>query len=295
MNLQVAFVGLGRMGSGIVENILKRGFAVTVWNRTQSKMAPAIALGAKGAKTLKEAVAEADVVITSLMDDVSVQESLQGPDGILAGLRPGAIHLCIATISPKFADGLDRLHKEHGTRYLSGPVVGRPDAARAGELTSYIAGGKSAVAIVEPIVAAYSKSVKFVSETPRDANIIKLCINYSVVTIIELIGEVYALAEKSGADPAVINDFYQVVFAHPALKMYGNKILQRDFDSQGGFSMLGGKKDVTLMLQAAKEAGATLEIGQIINGKMEIALNGGMGNRDWSAVSEISRRNAGLA
>ncbi len=295
MNLQVAFVGLGRMGSGIVENILKRGFAVTVWNRTQSKMAPAIGLGAKGAKSLREAVAEADVVITSLMDDVSIQESLQGPDGILAGLRPGAIHLCIATISPKFADGLDRLHKEHGTRYLSGPVVGRPDAARAGELTSYIAGGKSAVAIVEPIVAAYSKSVKFVSETPRDANIIKLCINYSVVTIIELIGEAYALAEKSGADPAVINDFYQVAFAHPALKMYGNKILKRDFDSQGGFSMLGGKKDVTLMLQAAKEVGATLEIGEIINGKMEIALNGGMENRDWSAVSEISRRNAGLA
>ena len=294
MTLKVAFVGLGRMGAGVVENILKRGFAVTVWNRTRSKMGPAIALGAKGAKTLKEAATEADVVITSLMDDASIRESLHGPDAILAGLRPDAIHLCITTISPKFADDLDRLHREHGSRYLSGPVVGRPDAARAGELISYIAGGKSAVATVEPIVAAYSKFVKFVSETPRHANIIKLCINYSVVTFIELIGEAYALAQKSGADAAVVNDFYQAAFAHPALKMYANKILHRDFDSQGGFSMLGGKKDVTLMLQAAEEAGATLEICEIINRKMEIALNSGMGNRDWSAVSEISRWNAGL-
>jgi 3-hydroxyisobutyrate dehydrogenase-like beta-hydroxyacid dehydrogenase len=103
-----------------------------------------------------------------------------------------------------------------------------------------------------------------------------------------MIGEVYALAERSGADPAVINDFYQLAFAHPALKGYGNTILNRDFDSEGGFALTGGRKDVTLMLEAAKQCGVVLDIGKVVLNKMNAAMQAGMSERDWSVFTEFT-------
>ena len=127
-----------------------------------------------------------------------------------------------------------------------------------------------------------------VGETARTANVIKLCINYSVVSVIEIIGEVYALAEKSGADPAVINEFYQSAFAHPALKNYGNKILAREFPSEGGFALAGGRKDVKLMLEAAKQCGVELDIGNVVLNKMNAAIEAGMADLDWSVFTEFT-------
>ena len=288
MSSKIAFIGLGRMGSGIAANIVKHGMELAVWNRTASKMAPLVAMGAKGAGSAKEAAATADIVVTSLMDDKSIIECLNGEDGILAGLKPGGSHLCVTTISPDFADELTRIHTEHGSYYVSGPVVGRPTAAVAGELTSYLAGNPAAMDHAQQVARSYSKAVYVVGETARAANTIKLCINYSVVSIIEIIGEVYALAEKSGVDPGIINGFYQAVFAHPALKLYGNKVLNRDFNSEGGFALTGGRKDVTLMLQAAKQCGVELGIGNLILDKMNAAIEEGMSEMDWSVFTEFT-------
>jgi 3-hydroxyisobutyrate dehydrogenase-like beta-hydroxyacid dehydrogenase len=286
---KIAFIGLGRMGSGIAASIVKRGMELVVWNRTASKMTPVVAMGAKGARSAKQAAAAADIVVTSLMDDKSIIDTLNGEDGILAGLKPGSSHLCVTTISPDFADELTRIHSEHGSYYVSGPVVGRPSAALAGELTSYLAGKTVAMDKAQQVARSYSKAVHVVGETARVANTIKLCINYSVVSIIEIIGEVYALAEKSGANPAIINDFYQLAFAHPALKLYGHKVLTRDFDSEGGFALAGGRKDVTLMLQAAKQSGVELDIGNLVINKMNAAIEEGMSEMDWSVFTEFTR------
>ena len=108
------------------------------------------------------------------------------------------------------------------------------------------------------------------------------------MSIIEIIGEVYALAERSGVDPGIINEFYQAVFAHPALKLYGHKVLSRDFNSEGGFALTGGRKDVTLMLQAAKRCGVELGIGNLILDKMNAAIEEGMSEMDWSVFTEFT-------
>ncbi len=294
MSKRIAFIGLGRMGSGIASSILRRGMDVTVWNRTESKIQPLVAAGAQSAKTAKQAVANADIVVTSLMDDKSILETLNGENGILAGLNPGKTHLCVTTISPTFADELTRLHSAHGSYYVSGPVLGRPDAALAGELISYLAGDERGIKSARPVAETYSKSVQVVTGPASAANTIKLCINYFVVSLIEIIGEVYTFAEKSGADSSIVNEFYQAAFAHPALKMYGNKVLSRDFQSKGGFSMTGGLKDVTLVLQAAKLRGSQLDVGSIVQEKMNAAIDAGMSDLDWSAFTEITRKRASL-
>jgi len=294
--MKVAFIGLGNMGSGIAQCILKSGFDLTVWNRTAAKMEPLVANGAKAAKTAREAVTGADVVITSLMDDQSILDNLQAAEGILAGMKPGAVHVCVTTISPKCADQLTELHRKHGSHYVSGPVVGRPDAAATGQLTSFLAGDPQATATATPVCQAYSKAVNVIAEKPAVANSMKLCINYNVISIIEMIGETYVLAEKCGVPLEPLRDFYQqALFAHPALKMYAEKLRSRDFAGRGGFVMKGGLKDVTLMLNTAAAAGANLEMGKIAERKLKAGVAAGMEETDWSAIYEITRKEAGLS
>jgi 3-hydroxyisobutyrate dehydrogenase-like beta-hydroxyacid dehydrogenase len=283
------------MGSGIAQCIARSGFDLTVWNRTASKMRAVVDAGAKSASSAKGAVSNADIVITSLMDDQSVIDNLQGEQGILAGLQQAAVHVCVATISPNCADRLEEIHRQHGSFYISGPVVGRPDAAAGGQLISYLAGAAPAVEKATPVCHAYSKQVSVISERPRIANCMKLAVNYSVISTIETIAEAYVFAEKCGVPLEPMRDFFQQSwYAHPAAKMYAEKLRARDFAGRGGFIMRGGLKDVRLMLSTAQEAGAKLEIGTIVERKLTQGIESGLEETDWSAIYEISRRESHL-
>ncbi len=290
--MKVAFIGLGNMGAGMAGCLQRAGVTLTVFNRSPGKRAPFIAAGARGASDLADAVKDADIVITSLMDDKSVLDSVR--NGILQGMKPEAIHLGTTTVSPQCADELDELHRTNGTVYVAGPVVGRPDAAAAGELTSLLAGDRLAVSRVTPICQAYSGKVIHVGERPGSANTLKLCVNYTVLSIIEAMGEVYSFADKAGLNLDVLRGFLQDLMGHPALKMYANKLCARDFAGKGGFAMSGGLKDVKLMLTAADKHGVAFEIGKIAKRKMEAAIAAGMNDTDWSATYEITRQESGL-
>jgi len=293
--MRVALIGLGNMGSGIAQCILNAGHDLTVWNRTPSKGDMLVSRGARSAATPREAAADSDVVITSLMDDRSVLDIVKLDDGLLSGMRPGTVHACASTISPACADELERLHLEHGSAYVSAPVVGRPDSAASGQLASFLGGAPIATREVERVCRSYSKSVTIVSDRPRLANVMKLAINYNVVCTIELISETYIFAEKCGLQLEHLRDFYQQLwFAHPAARLYADKLLKRDFKGRGGFVMTGGLKDVNLMLSTATEAGSELKIGEIVAHMLSEGVSAGMGERDWSSIHEISRRKAGL-
>ena len=131
--MKIAFIGLGNMGTGIAQCILKSGHDLIVWNRTATKTGPLVALGARAATTAREAAAAADVVITSLMDDKSVLDVVQAGDGMLAGMRPDAVHACVTTISPECADELESLHRRprQFLRFRSGGWAARCGRERA--------------------------------------------------------------------------------------------------------------------------------------------------------------------
>ena len=290
--MKVAFIGLGNMGTGMAGCIAKAGFELAVFNRTREKMAPLAAAGARPAADPGDAARDADVVVTSLMDDVSVLAMVRA--GVLAAMKPGAVHLGVTTVSPGCADELARIHAEAGSLYVAGPVVGRPDAAAAGELLSILAGDAAAIERVTPVCRSYSRMVMPIGERHGAANALKLAINYMVVSIIEAMGEVYAFADRSGVPLAPLQGFLVEAMGHPALKMYAEKIGRRDFAGRGGFAMAAGLKDVKLMLAAAGELGVPLEIGEIARRKMDEAVADGMAETDWSATYEITRRKAGL-
>jgi 3-hydroxyisobutyrate dehydrogenase-like beta-hydroxyacid dehydrogenase len=289
---KVGFIGLGKMGALIAQNILKAGFDLTVYNRTPEKMKPLIEKGAKRAPSPKEAATEADVVITCLMDDQSVLDTVTGENGLLAGLKPGGVHIGTATISPACATKLAELHRAHGSYYVAGPIFGRPDAAEAGTLLTYVAGDREAIAACDSLFNAYTKSHIYMGEDHQVVNSIKLAMNFMLVSFIELFSEVYTFAEKSGIDPEFTNELILTVLAHPVLKQYATRIRTRDFEP--AFDLRAGFKDVELMLQASTEVRAPLTIASAVREKFLTALASDMADKDWSAVSEVTRRNAGL-
>jgi 3-hydroxyisobutyrate dehydrogenase-like beta-hydroxyacid dehydrogenase len=289
----VAFIGLGRMGAAIANNILEAGFDLTVHNRTPSKMEPLIAKGAVGASSPREAVAGADFVVTCLLDDESVLANATGEDGILAGLKPGRIHIGTTTVSPGHAAQMAQLHAEHGSYYVAGPVVGRPDAADTGELLTYVAGDPDAISRCDRLFDAYTMQCTNLGTNHSVANSVKLAINYTVISLVELMGQVYAYAEKSEIDLELMEQLFGVIFGHPAIKQYMERIRTRTFD-EAGFELISGFKDVQLMLQASTDARAPLNYGSTIREKFITAIAHGMEYRDWSAIYEVTRMNAGL-
>jgi 3-hydroxyisobutyrate dehydrogenase-like beta-hydroxyacid dehydrogenase len=293
--MKVAFIGLGNIGSAVANCILKGGFDLAVWNRSPEKAASLVAGGARLAKTPRDAARDADIVVTCLMDDKMVLDAVSAPDGLLAGMHPGAIHACAMTISPACADELEKRHAAHGSFYISAPVVGRPDAAARGELATLLAGPADAIRRLEPLCRSYAKHVMVISERPRIANVMKLAINYNVACTMLLMSETYIFAEKNGLPADFMREFYQQQwYAHPAAKGYADKLEKRDFQGRGGFVMTGGLKDLKLMLSTAAAVGAQLKTGEIVAQMFEASIAAGMGEQDWSAFHELARKNAGL-
>jgi 3-hydroxyisobutyrate dehydrogenase-like beta-hydroxyacid dehydrogenase len=290
---KVGFIGLGRMGSAMARNVLKAGFTLAVYNRTPEKMKPLIDEGATGASSPREAAAGADAILTSLMDDASVLDNVTGENGLLAGLKRGAVHVGTTTVSPRCATQLAELHAAHGSHYVAGPVVGRPDAAERKELLTFVAGDPEVIARCARLFDAYNAGIINVGREPRLANSMKLAVNYVLMSLIDLMGQTYAFGERSGLDPQLLNQMMAAILAPPAFKEYANRIRAREFD-QVGFDLLSGLKDVQLMLQASTDTRVPLSYASIIREKFLTAIAHGMERKDWSAITEVTRMNAGL-
>jgi 3-hydroxyisobutyrate dehydrogenase-like beta-hydroxyacid dehydrogenase len=290
---KVAFIGLGKMGAGMAANILKAGFELAVYNRTQSKMKPLVDEGATGTISPAEACSGADAVVTNLMDDRSVMDIVTGEKGVLAGLKSGAVHIGTTTNSPACATQVAELHAAHGSSYIAAPVLGRPNMAAAGELRTWVAGDPKAVERCKSLLESYTSSVTNLGTDPKVANTVKLINNYIAVSQIELMGQVYAVGEKNGVDLEFLNEIFKSFFANPGMGGYATRVRTRDFDP-AGFELVAGYKDVGLMLQMAADAHSPLNYADVIKNKMLSAFAHGMAHKDWSAIYEITRMNAGL-
>ncbi len=291
--MKVTFLGLGNMGSGMAGNILAAGHDLVVWNRTASKAEALAANGARVASSVGEAVKDAEVVVSCLMDDASVEENVQGDGGVIANMPPGATHVCVTTISPGLADQLLIAHRAAGVEFVACPVLGRPDAAAEGSLIALTAGSEAGLEAAKPVVEAFTSMALPVGSLPSHAATMKLCLNYAVISSIELMGEIYACCEKAGLKLEEVEGFFKVIYGFPVLHMYAEKLRKREFQD-GGFRMTGGLKDVKLMLDMAERFGTHFDIGEIIEGKMYEAIGAGYEALDWSAIYEITRSRANL-
>lgn len=289
--MKVTLIGLGKMGSVLAKRLLlSQQFELTVFNRTKEKMQPLIAAGATGANSLEDAVKSADVVMTCLLDDDAV---LQTVSNFIDFLPKNAIHIGTSTILPATSKKLSKLHEKHHQIYLGGNVLGVPKVGEKGALTTIAAGNPDAIQKCEPLFKSYSSTIILAGEEAYQANVFKICSNYLLATAIEAMGELYAFAEKSHIDSEIIQKFFHVVFAHPAYKLYVDKIKERNFD-EVNFALQGGMKDISLFQKAFADVGVVPSIANIIKDKFIIAMAHDMEGKDWSAVTEVTRREANI-
>lgn len=288
-SLSVACIGLGRMGAGLARNIQSAGFPLTVYNRTIEKTKPFVASGATLAKSPREAASKADVVVTNLMDDASVLGAMTGDDGILVGMRPGAIHIGTTTISPSLTSRLAEMHSTGGSHYVACPVAGRPDAAGAGKLYSFVAGDPQIIERCRPVINTYTMQLIPVGKDPSLAASMKLVGNFFAASLLEVVGEAIVFAEERGVLAPFGNMLKSLL---PVFGEYWERIQMRNYDKPG-FTLDGGLKDVKLMLEAAAEVHVPLPCASLIRDKCLTAQARGMGQLDWCCFTEISRLNAG--
>jgi 3-hydroxyisobutyrate dehydrogenase-like beta-hydroxyacid dehydrogenase len=293
--LSVACIGLGRIGSGIAQSIQRAGHRLIVFNRTPQKMQPLVALGAKPAQSPRDAAAQADIVLTCLMGDDSVLENMLGANGILAGLRPGAIHIGMSTVTPKATTQFAKLHADHGSHYLAATFAGHPDHAAAGKLMSFVAGDPAIIERARPVLEAYTAKLLVLGDKPALAASFKLTVNFFAACLLETMGEAFTFAEKQGLNPETVGSMIKELLQHPAMPRYVEKIRTRNFEQILGSTLDGaGSKDIRYISETAAEFHVPLPFAGIVRDKIIAAQAHGFGEWDWSVFTEITRLNAGL-
>lgn len=218
--MKIGFAGLGGMGSAMAANLLQAGFALTVWNRSPQAAQPLVSAGAQQAER-PEQLADADVLITMLADDAATQQVVVD-SGLLQRMKPGALHINMATISVELAKRLTALHAEHGIGYLAAPVLGRVGVAAAGKLNILAAGDSELLKQAQPLFDALGQKTWHFGADPAQANVVKIATNFTLASAIEAMAEGSALVRNYGVSGA---DYLQMlgstVFAAPAYQGYG--------------------------------------------------------------------------
>jgi 3-hydroxyisobutyrate dehydrogenase-like beta-hydroxyacid dehydrogenase len=290
--MKVGFIGLGRMGQAMASRVLGGGHELVVYNRTREKCAELEKAGAKVAASMAEACKGVEVVITMLTDDKALAEVVK--DGIVRGLAKGAIHVAMGTHSVAALREQEAAHAAAGLEFISAPVLGRPEAAAAGQVGVVAAGRKAAVAKVQPLFALIGRRTFDAGVKPEGAAAVKLANNMVLGCAIAAMGEGFSLVRKYGVDPTA---FYDVMtdglFAAPSYKVYGN-IIAKEAYSNPGFTTALGLKDTGLMLAAALAVNVPLPSLNVYRDRLLDAMAHGEADLDWSVIARAQARASGL-
>lgn len=290
--MKIAFLGLGTMGLPMAANLVKAGYQVQGWNRSAGPGEKLSALGAINAATAPDAAKDADVLISMLADDNATRSTLL-EGNVLATLKPGAVHINMATISVDLAVELARLHQARNVGYLAAPVLGRVNVAEAGQLNILAAGERALLAKVQPLLDVLGQKTWPLGERPEQANAAKLAVNFMIASAIGTMGEAVALVQGHDVDKG---DFIDLItsslFAAPVYKGYGQAIATETFEP-AGFKLALGLKDVRLAQDAGERVNVPLAIAGTLRAALVESLAHDEGHLDWAALARTAARRAG--
>ncbi|WP_404429448.1 NAD(P)-dependent oxidoreductase [Microbacterium lacus] len=289
----VGFLGLGRMGAAIAGRLAAAEVPLIVWNRSASAGDDLVAAGATRADAAVKALA-APVSFSMLADDRAADAVLSLQNLGESGVR--RIHVNMASISTAMADTLSERFAAAGIDYISAPVLGRPEVAAAGKLNVLTAGQSGALDRVDPLLAHCSVRRWRFGERPRQANAVKIAVNFMILQSLESLGESIALVEAQDVDAVQFVDLIgSSLFGGVVHTGYGSIVAERRY-SPPGFTMALGLKDLGLAEELAREGGVDAPMAPVLRDRFETALaSADLADLDWSAVAEVSRRSAGKA
>jgi 3-hydroxyisobutyrate dehydrogenase-like beta-hydroxyacid dehydrogenase len=290
--MKIGFIGLGHMGSAMAANLVKAGHDVNVFNRSPEKARALLDSGAHLAGSVAEACC-ADIVVTMLANDDAVEQVALAERGIVARLPGNAIHLSMSTISVALSKRLAQSHADAGQRFVSAPVLGRPDAAAAAKLFVVAAGDPAAVQACQPLFDAIGQKTFSIGTEPAAANLVKLSGNFLMASAIEALGEAIALVGKAGIDRRVYVDLLtSSVFTAPAYKIYGGLIADGKYQP-AAFAAPLGHKDIRLALAAAEDLRVPMPLGSLLHDRFVRLLAEGGDDLDWAAIGGLATQDAG--
>jgi 3-hydroxyisobutyrate dehydrogenase-like beta-hydroxyacid dehydrogenase len=289
---RVGFAGLGAMGGGIARRLLEAGYDVVGWNRTRERAEPLVAVGMRWAETPRELAESVDVLFTMLTDTAAVEATASGPDGVLAGLREGAVWADISTISPEASVALAERVRATGASLLDCPVSGSPATLAAGQMSVMVGGERAAFDRIEEILRAIGPKVTYIGPNGQ-AILTKIAINLALVVSVTAFAEGVALIEKAGVDrAAAVDAVLKSVIASPVIG-YRAPLLVDDTDVFADVELQ--QKDLVLAEELARRLGAAVPTCAATSEMLSAARSSETAGRDFVvSVHEAYRRMGGM-
>lgn len=281
----VGVVGIGAMGMGVVKRLLSEGWPVWVRDIRSEADDEARAAGARVAATPAELALHCDAVITLVVDYVQTEQVVFGPDGVAIGARPDSVLLVSSTLPPDWAaSAVPRLHERHIV-LIDGPCSGGPAKAHSGEMSMMLAASPAVLQRCERLLRTISGKRFVVSESPGDAAKAKLINNMLAGVNLVAACEAFVLGLKLGLDPQQLFDLVQA--SSGGSWIFSDRmprVLKDDYTARARLDIL--RKDLSLLLDVAKEQGYSAPLAQAAHSIFQRASEMGLGDLDDAAIAK---------
>jgi 3-hydroxyisobutyrate dehydrogenase-like beta-hydroxyacid dehydrogenase len=289
----LGFVGLGVMGSRMVQRFLGAGHQVSGHNRTRAKAEALVAAGMRWCDTPREVAQAADITFSMVSDTAALSSIADGPDGIVAGLSSGKIYIDMSTVSPRLTRDLARRVGAIGAWMLEAPVSGSVSAVEAGTLVIFVGGDAAALEQARPVLEVIGQKLIHVGANGQ-AITMKIAINANLATQLLVLYESLLLAERGGIPrPAALDALLNSVVASPAMKYRAPFIL--DMPAEVWFNITMMQKDLQLALDLGRELGVPLFNVGLANEMLTTARAMGYGEQDFAVLFKVLARMSGMS
>src|SRR5213596_1191460 len=282
MTKKISYLGLGTMGSGMVTNLLKAGYELTVWNRNAEKCEPFSREGARVAGTPAAAVRDVDLIMYSLSNDQAVEEVVFGAKGILDGIKEGQIAMDMSTVLPETSLREEEAYAKRCVDFLDAPVFGSKNESADAKLWILAAGNKAIFEKVKPVLEHLGQTVQYFGKN-GNAAAMKLVGNLIVALELEALAEGLVLAQKAGLDLKTVMEVVKVAdFRSPLLVSNGQNIVKRDFSTSFALKLM--LKDAGLIEKFGESLRSPIPALQVVERNLAAAVALGFGNENASAL-----------
>ncbi len=289
---KIGWIGLGKMGVPMSKNLVKKGYTVTVYNRTKDKTKELAAEGAKVADTPKALAADADVIISMISDDPVLEAISTGPNGAFEGAKAGTIFIDMSTVSPVASGRVAAAAEKKGIKYLRAPVSGSTALATAGTLTIFASGPKDAYDKCVDIFGAMGQKVFHVG-TGDEARYLKLLLNMMVGTTSAMVAEALTFGKRGGMNwEQMIDIIGASVVASPLVNYKGQLLKSRNFTAMFTADQIA--KDFDIALETGRNANVPMPITALVRQFYEGMRDKGNGDKDFFGLVTFMEDIAGI-
>jgi 3-hydroxyisobutyrate dehydrogenase-like beta-hydroxyacid dehydrogenase len=272
----IGFIGLGLMGSNMVENLQKRGFKPIVMDLNKEAVAAVVARGATEAGSAKELAAASDIVMLCLTTSRVVEMLVYAEDGILAGIKKGAVLIDFGTSIPASTRKIGADLAKKGAGMIDAPLGRTPAHAKDGLLNIMAAGDKATFDKVKPVLDMQGENVFYLGALGA-GHTTKLINNFMGMTTVAAMSQAFAVADLAGVDRQQLWEIMSTGPSNsPFMKFCKNYAV--DGVSDLGFSINNANKDLGYFLEMVKDLGTESQIAEGTSANLQAAVNAGMGN-----------------